>query len=143
MEDGSVATRATRAEYAPVRILVPFAASSVPVVRQRLKQWMTERGSSREHIEDARVIVSELVANAIRHARPLPDGNILITWCADDLELEVTVTDGGGPTRPRKVNAHSSALAGRGITIIETLALSWWAEQTRARSTVHARLPMA
>src|SRR5680860_1136495 len=94
----SVETSATPAEHASVHMLVPFAASSVPFARQRLKQWMTENGNSREHIEDARLILSELVANAIRHAQPLPDGNILVTWCAEGLELEVAVSDGGGPT---------------------------------------------
>ncbi len=135
--------RATKVEHAPVRMRVPFAASSVPMARQQLKQWMTEHGSSVEHIEDARVIISELVANAVRHAQPLPDGSILVTWCAEGPELEVAVTDGGGPTQPRTVHAPSSALAGRGMAIIETLSVSWWAEQTRSRATVHARLALA
>ena len=136
-------TRTARTDHAPVHVRVPFAASSVAVARLRLKQWMAENGSSRERIEDARVIVSELVTNAVRHARPLPDGNILITWRVEGLELEVAVTDGGAPTFPRKVSAPSTALAGRGMAIIETLALSWWAERTRSESTVRARLSMA
>ena len=40
------------------------------------------------------------------------------------------------------VQKASSALAGRGMAIVETLALSWWAEQSRTRSTVHALLSL-
>src|SRR5680860_1050857 len=79
-------------------------------------------GRSAEHIGAARLIVAELVANAIRHAQPLPDGNLVVSWSAQGRELDVSVTDGGGPTRPRKVKAHTSALSGRGMAIIDTVA---------------------
>ncbi|MGH3332772.1 MAG: ATP-binding protein [Nocardioidaceae bacterium] len=135
-------TRTMRSDHAPVTMRVPFAASSVSVARQQLKLWMSENGGSSDTIDDARVIISELVGNSIRHAQPLPDGNILITWTPEESGLQLSVTDGGSPTRPRKVNAPASALAGRGMAIVETLAISWWAEQTRSKSTVHAVLPM-
>lgn len=138
-----MATRSVRAEHAPVTLRVPFAASSVAVARQQLKKWMADQGTSREHIEDARVVVSELVANSVRHASPLADGNILVSWRPDERGLQLSITDGGSPTRPRKLNAPSSALAGRGMAIVETLALSWWAEQSRTRSTVHALLSLS
>jgi anti-sigma regulatory factor (Ser/Thr protein kinase) len=129
-----------RTEHAPVTLRVPFAASSVAVARRQLKNWMGEQGSSREEIEDARVVISELVGNSVRHAQPLHDGQILVTWLLKSRGLEVSVTDGGSPTRPHKVNAGSSALAGRGMAIVEALALSWWTENSRSRSTVHAIL---
>ncbi|HET6625377.1 MAG TPA: ATP-binding protein [Nocardioidaceae bacterium] len=121
---------------------VPFAASSVGLARQTLRRWMSEHGSSREHIEDARVVISELVANSVRHAQPLPDGNILITWTVERRGLRLSVSDGGSATRPRKLHTPSSALAGRGMAIVESLALSWSTERTRSRSTVHAVLSL-
>ena len=136
-------TRPVQTGHAPVSMRVPFAASSVSHARQQLKRWMAEAGSSADHIEDARVVISELVGNAVRHAQPLSDGTILVTWSPTRRGLELSVTDGGSPTRPRTVNAPSSALAGRGMTIVETLASKWWAEQTRSRCTVHAILPMS
>lgn len=138
-----MATGSVRAEHAPVTMRVPFAAASVAIARHQLKRWMADHGSSREHIEDARVIISELVANSVRHAQPMPDGNILISWAEDRRGLQLSVTDGGSATRPRKLNAPSSALAGRGMAIVESLAVSWWAEQTRSRSTVHAVLSIS
>lgn len=125
---------------APVTIRLPFAASSVAVARQRLRDWMVENHSSGEVIEDARVVISELVANAVRHAQPLSDGHILVTWALGDSGVELAVTDGGGPTVPRNVNAPSNATAGRGMAIVETLANDWWADQGPDCKTVYARI---
>jgi anti-sigma regulatory factor (Ser/Thr protein kinase) len=125
---------------APVTMRLPFAPSSVPIARQQLRTWMTESGEPCEAVEDARVVVSELVANAIRHARPLPDGSILVRWSREEGGIRLSVTDGGGETRPRNVHASSTAVAGRGMAIVEVLARRWWAEDGSARSTVHALL---
>lgn len=122
---------------------IPFAASSVATARQHLKQWLQENGSARETIDDARLVISELVGNAVRHAQPLPDGSILVAWRVERRGLQLSVTDGGSGTRPRKVHAGSSALAGRGMAIVDTIALTWWSEKTRSRSTVHAILDVS
>ncbi|HET6651339.1 MAG TPA: ATP-binding protein [Nocardioides sp.] len=119
---------------------VPFAASSVPVARQRLRSWLSESGTPTDVIDDARIIISELVANSVRHAQPLPGGDIEITWRLERRGLAIAVSDGGAGTRPRKVQAASSALAGRGMAIVESLAVTWWSDQSRSRSTVHAIL---
>lgn len=125
---------------APITMRLPFSASSVSVARQRLKSFMSDAGAPGETIEDARVVISELVANSVRHASPLADGSLLVTWTLEGDGLQVSVTDGGSPTRPRNVHAPSSALAGRGMAIVDVLACQWWTERTPSRSTVHALL---
>lgn len=119
---------------------VPFAASSVAVARQKLKSWLVDIETSTEVIDDARIVISELVANSVRHAQPLSDGSILVSWTLEPDGIKVTVTDGGSGTRPRNVHAPSSALAGRGMAIVEMLAQRWWAERSGSRSSVHALL---
>lgn len=121
-------------------VRVPFAASSVAVARTQLKAWLRAEGFPREVIEDGRVVVSELVANSVRHAKPLPDGTILITWGRDRGGVRISVTDGGSTSRPRTVQASASAVSGRGMAIVEALARDWWSEHTRTRSTIHAVL---
>lgn len=121
-------------------VRVPFAASSVASARQQLRSWMRAEGFSPDAVEDGRVVVSELVGNAVRHAQPLPDGTILVSWCRDRGGLCVSVTDGGSASRPRAVRAPASALSGRGMAIVEALATDWWSERTRSRSTIHARI---
>lgn len=135
-----MSTSSLRAGRAPVTLRVPFAASSVAVARQKLRSWLVDAGISTDIVDDARIVISELVANSVRHARPLPAGDIVVTWQVEARGLEIAVTDGGSGTTPRTVQATSSALAGRGMAIVESLAVTWWAEQTGSQSTVHAVL---
>jgi anti-sigma regulatory factor (Ser/Thr protein kinase) len=76
----------------------------------------------------------------VRHAQPLSDGTILISWGRDRKGIRISVTDGGSTSRPRTVRASASAVSGRGMAIVEALALDWWSEHTRTRSTIHALL---
>lgn len=137
-----MSTSSLRAGRAPVTMRVPFAASSVAIARRKLRSWLVEAGTRPEVIDDARIVISELVANSVRHARPLPTGDIVVAWEIEPRGLLISVTDGGSGTRPRTVQATSSALAGRGMAIVESLAKSWWHEQHRAQSTVHAVLAL-
>ncbi|HET9828281.1 MAG TPA: ATP-binding protein [Nocardioidaceae bacterium] len=126
--------------HKPITLRLPFAAASVAVARQRLRAWMLDMGCSSESVEDARIVVSELVANAVRHARPLADGGLVVTWTRDRDEVRISVTDGGSTTRPRYVHAPATALAGRGMAIVDALAGQWWTEGTASRSTVYVLL---
>ena len=131
-----------RAGSAPMDMHVPFAASSVRVARQRLRGWLAAQHISAERIEEARVVLSELVGNAVRHARPLSDGTLQIVWGLDGGALRLSVTDGGGAGRPHTVHASTSAVSGRGMLIVDRLADSWWVDQSGRRTTVHALLQL-
>lgn len=119
---------------------VPFAASSVAVARHTLQDWLNQAATRTDAVDDALIVVSELVANSVRHAQPLPDGEVVVSWQLEPRGLRVSVTDGGSGTRPRTVHAPASALAGRGMAIVENLAVTWWSDKRQARSTVHAIL---
>ncbi len=121
---------------------LPFAPSSVSMARKSLKAWLEDVGTDSETIEDARIVVSELVGNSVRHAQPLPEGDLVVAWQMDTKGLLISVTDGGSGTRPRTVGAPSSALAGRGMAIVDSLAVTWWADKKQTRSTVHAVLSL-
>ncbi|MGA8211233.1 MAG: ATP-binding protein [Nocardioidaceae bacterium] len=131
----------TRPPPAPTTMRLPFSPASVSVARQRLRGWLVDHDVSEEHIEDARVVLSELVANSVRHATPLPDGSILVTWTLAEEGVRISVTDGGGVSRPRALRASASAVSGRGMAIVDVLTARWWSEQTGPRTTVHALLP--
>ena len=45
---------------------------------------MRRLGAGDEHRDDARLVVSELVGNAVRHARPLADGTMHVAWTTVD-----------------------------------------------------------
>jgi serine/threonine-protein kinase RsbW len=127
---------------APVALALPFALSSAGVARAQLKAWLVELGQPIDVIEDSRLVLSELVGNSVRHAKPLADGTVLVSWGQDGSGLDIAVTDGGAATVPHPVEAGTSALAGRGLSIVTELTNRWWLETTCSRSTVHAELSL-
>jgi anti-sigma regulatory factor (Ser/Thr protein kinase) len=126
----------------PVALALPFAASSASIARTQLKEWLQDLGQPTDVIEDSRLVVSELVGNAVRHARPLDDGTVIVAWKPAESGLDIAVTDGGAQTEPHAVDAAASDLAGRGLTIVQELSSRWWLETSRSRSTVHALVEM-
>ncbi|EHM26883.1 putative regulatory protein [Streptomyces sp. W007] len=83
-------------------------------------------------VDDAVLILSELLSNACRHGRPLGrhtdvgDGDVRAAWRVDTGgALTVEVTDGGGPTRPIPATPSVTARGGRGLNIINALAQEW------------------
>ncbi|MEP6816972.1 MAG: ATP-binding protein [Marmoricola sp.] len=127
---------------APVALALPFRPSSAAVARAQLKDWLVEMGQPVDVIEDSRLVLSELVGNSVRHAKPLADGTVLVSWNRNATGLVIAVTDGGATTVPHPVQAGTSALAGRGLSIVSALSSHWWLEKTRSRTTVHALLSL-
>ncbi len=74
---------------------------------------------------DAVTVVSELVGNASRHARPLHGGVIEVRWSASPGRVELWVTDGGSVEVPRLRAADADAVNGRGLQIVAGLAARW------------------
>ena len=125
-----------------VSLRVPFQAPSASLVRRELRSWLAEKGFAGETVDDARVVVSELVGNSVRHAAPLPINDIAVSWCVEGEELVISVSDGGGTTMPHPVAAPQVAVSGRGLSIVEALVERWWVEDDRGRTTVHVRIPL-
>ena len=125
-----------------VNLRVPFQAPSASLVRRELRSWLQERGFKGETVDDARVVVSELVGNSVRHAVPLPANEIAVAWGVDGGDLVISVSDGGGGTSPHPVTAPESAISGRGLSIVEALVDRWWVETQRGQTTVHVRIPL-
>lgn len=137
-------------------ILLPHTPSSVAVARKCLSADLASWGVRESVVDDANVIISELFSNALRHARPLPSGQIKVVWTRDGDSFEVAVCDGGASTEPRIGQPALSSLGGRGLGIVETLAECWgvrhnegggttvWAVlRTTAPSSAGAALPAA
>ena len=121
---------------------VEFAPESVSAVRRGLQAWMGEVDASSDAIEDARLVASELVTNAIRHASPLVDGTIEVAWARRGGNLELSVSDGGGPDIPYVLDAPLESSDGRGLGIVSALAERWWVTDHCQERTVHALLPL-
>ncbi len=126
-----------------MNLRVPFQAPSASLVRRELRDWLEQKGFQGETIDDARVVVSELVGNSVRHAAPLPANDIVVSWAVDNGDLVISVSDGGNPsTAPHTVQASGAAISGRGLNIVEALVDRWWVEGEHGRTTVHVRIPL-
>jgi anti-sigma regulatory factor (Ser/Thr protein kinase) len=121
-------------------VLLPCAPASVAVARQRLAADLVSAGIFDGAVRDAVLVVSELLSNAIRHARPLPGVNVQVAWALDGGAIEVAVSDGGALTRPVATHASLSSLGGRGLDIVEYLASTWGIRTDDAGLTVWAVL---
>ena len=77
-------------------------------------------------LEDAELVVSELVANAVRHAGGSVD--VVLEVTGDVQHLKASVYDGSALSPEiRRLGAEEEA--GRGLRIVEELALDWGTEE--------------
>ncbi|MFJ5778540.1 ATP-binding protein [Streptomyces sp. NPDC093094] len=110
---------------------VPHGPAGVGEARHRMRAQLRSGGVAETVIDDAVLILSELLSNACKHGRPLGgalagDGDVRASWRVDPGgRLVVEVTDGGGPTRPAPATPSVTAHGGRGLNIITALADDW------------------
>src|SRR6201996_797252 len=126
-------------------LMLPYTASSVGVARRRLIGDLTEAGVYEATACDVGLVLSELISNALRHATPLPGSVVRVSWELGDGYVEVSVSDGGGPTAPRVAAPASSAVGGRGLGIVERLSLRWgvYSAPDASETTVWAALSLS
>ncbi|MFF8609990.1 ATP-binding protein [Streptomyces sp. NPDC015346] len=117
---------------------VPHGPAGVGEARHRMREQLSRSGMSESVVDDAVLILSELLSNACRHGRPLGraevgDGDVRAAWHIDPSGgLTVEVTDGGGPTRPVPSTPSVTARGGRGLNIISALAQDWGVRDSAA-----------
>jgi anti-sigma regulatory factor (Ser/Thr protein kinase) len=132
---------------------LPHGPSGVAEARRKLRKELGARDVPEPVIDDAVLVLSELLTNSFRHARPLEDCEvdgdprkgcgIRAAWTiGEDGLLGVEVTDGGGATRPRPSSPSLSAHGGRGLGIVGNLALRWGVRDAPGEVTTWALLPI-
>lgn len=91
----------------------------------------------------ARLLVSELVANAVRHAALAEDATIRVECIVDEAGVRASVDDPGRGIAAALLAPLGAAGAGLGLVLLRDLAASSHVESdatgTRARFTVAAR----
>ena len=96
------------------------------IARRALRSWLVALACADELVEDAALVVSETVTNAVVHARSAP--RLRVSIVDDRLRVEVHDTS---PARP-VLRAPSAVTGGQGLRIVTAVAqeCGWMATST-------------
>jgi anti-sigma regulatory factor (Ser/Thr protein kinase) len=125
---------------------LPFSARSVRTARGQLTTQLLRHGAAPHLVDDAALVLSELLSNSLRHASARVDGTIGLSWRLHSSgQLDISVTDGGGTTRPDPRATASgmfstTAHGGRGLGIVSMLVQDWGVRVAAEQQTVWAHL---
>ncbi|MEW9554549.1 ATP-binding protein [Nonomuraea sp. NPDC050783] len=117
----------------------PGTLDQIRAARHFVADYLGERPET----DTARLVISELATNAIRHTRSgLPGGRFGVTALAGSSLLILAVLDEGGPTAPHLRQAQDEDQNGRGLHLIDTLTTRWGIHGDQAGRTVWALIPL-
>ncbi len=103
------------------------------------RNWITtfvdEHGGGDVLRDDAALVVSELVTNALRHGA----GTVVLRASYVDERLSIAVTD-SGDTLPRQLPIDADRIGGLGLHIVERVSAEWGVAPFPGGKTVWAVL---
>lgn len=120
-----------------LELLLDPAATAPAAARRQLGTWLERGGSDGALTEVARLLVSELVTNSVRHARTAPGEPMQLnaSWRAG--ALRIAVHDGGQDGRvARRGHEEPDHIGGYGLDLVAQLARTWGVERDAGGTTV-------
>lgn len=122
-------------------VLVRHEPTSAAVVRRRLAGVLADLGVMQDTVDDVLLVASEVVGNAIRHARAIGTDALDVSWSVDGSYLTLSVIDGSADL-PIRRQPDAAMPAGRGLAIVEALSDAWGAEPIAAGKRVWVRIAL-
>ena len=113
-----------------IAFVLPSIPESVPMARFHVRAALGFHELD-EYADDAEIITSELVTNAVQHVRDDGTGTIVVTlarvWNPASVTVAVSDSSSQGPIR-RDTSADNHH--GRGLQIVEALSVRWgWRQE--------------
>ena len=135
-----MASAATQANPRLIALTVPSIPGSVPVARLQVRAALGLRGLG-EYADDAEIITSELVTNAVQHAcaNGTQTIGVTLTQAGSPAAVTVAVSD-SSPHGPIKRDTAAGSEQGRGLQIVEALSAHWGWRQEDGGKAVFAVL---
>lgn len=119
----------------PRQVVLPSDATGPRAARAFLDETCSGIHEAKV-VEEAQLLVSELVTNAVRYGAPPIE---LQVRCADDDCLQIRVRD-SAPGMPKPREADADAESGRGLTLVDVVSAAWGSEQDADGKAVWFRL---
>jgi anti-sigma regulatory factor (Ser/Thr protein kinase) len=120
-------------------VLVKHSPISASVVRHELATDLDLHGVDQVAIDEASLVASELVGNAVRHAGASEDGELDVSWSVGRDDIVVSVAD-PSTTLPVAREVAPDAPGGRGLRIIQAIATDWGVEPVPGGKRVWAKI---
>ncbi|HEX2174624.1 MAG TPA: SpoIIE family protein phosphatase [Nocardioidaceae bacterium] len=115
-------------------------STSPAAARRFVRQTLTDWGAQ-DVIDDAVLLTSELVTNAVVHAGT--EVNVSCARGADYVQIGVADSHGARTLPATVSNASPDKTSGRGLYLLSQIALTWGVEYDRVSKRVWFRLPLA
>jgi anti-sigma regulatory factor (Ser/Thr protein kinase) len=135
-----MARTATEASTQLLALALPSIPESVPVARLQVRSTLGSHGLG-EYADDAEIIMSELVTNAVQHA--CANGThtigVTLTQAGSPAAVTVAVSD-SSPHGPIMGDTLANGEQGRGLQIVEALSAHWGWRQEDSGKAVFAVL---
>ena len=110
-------------DAAVLELVLDDGADAVPRARRFVAQAL--RGLDRAIVEDAELVVTELVTNAVLHGTP--PVVLRLSPTPDRVRLEV---EDAGRDMPMRMRESTDAMTGRGLSLVSRLSHGWGVEPT-------------
>ena len=123
-------------------ISLPFATSTPSIARTKLAGFLTINRAPASVIDNALIVISEMIANAVSHGVPTSDGTVEISWSINGDLLELSVHDAGEGGSLEPIDFDEDSLSGRGLSIINRVADRWWVDMSKG-TRVNAELALS
>jgi anti-sigma regulatory factor (Ser/Thr protein kinase) len=97
---------------------------AVSCARLHIRRLLLEWGLARL-CDDAEIIASELITNAVKASQSMPQAFSVRLWLASDLAQVLVIVWDASPQPPMRTDAGSDAESGRGLMLVEVLSAQW------------------
>ena len=122
--DGSCLAPAASGKHLDVEHRLPCDVASISSARGLVVDFAEDRLSDMR-LDELTLMISEVVANAVRHGSPEPDGNIGLHLEEDQHALRVVVTDGGEDFAFDPGSMEDARNTHFGLLFVDRLADRW------------------
>ncbi len=94
-------------------------------------------------VQDAALVVSELVSNSVVHARLEADDTVLVELDLGEDQLAIMVTDPGSDLAPRLLPLDPTTPHGFGLHLVDQISTSWGVRRSTGALQVWCKLALA